>query len=86
MSQCSSARRRASPHNISLRAMVAQALIASSLLMLLVLVLRDPVRRAFGPSVAYALWALPVLRLFLPPLPGDWRLSQLIAPAVSGKK
>ncbi|WP_066482104.1 MULTISPECIES: M56 family metallopeptidase [unclassified Sphingomonas] len=65
-------------------AWIVEALIASSLLMLLVLVLRDPVRRAFGPSVAYALWALPVLRLFLPPLPGDWRLSQLIAPAVSG--
>ena len=46
-----------------------EALIASTLLMLLVLVLRAPVRRAFGPDVAYALWLLPVLRLMLPPLP-----------------
>lgn len=64
-------------------AWIVEALIASSLLMLLVLLLREPVRRAFGPSVAYALWALPVLRLFLPPLPGDWRLTRLIEPAVA---
>ena len=46
-----------------------EALIASTLLMLLVLALRGTVRRAFGPDVAYALWLLPVLRLMLPPLP-----------------
>ncbi|HVI97624.1 MAG TPA: M56 family metallopeptidase [Sphingomonas sp.] len=51
----------------------AEALIASTLLMLLVLALRGPVRRQFGSQVAYALWALPVLRLLLPPLPADWR-------------
>lgn len=49
-----------------------EALIASTVLMLLVLVLRRPVRRAFGPDVAYALWLLPVLRLLLPPLPQGW--------------
>ncbi|WP_237438191.1 M56 family metallopeptidase [Alteraurantiacibacter buctensis] len=37
-------------------------------LIALVLVLRRPVARHFGPQVAYALWALPLLRLLLPPL------------------
>ena len=52
-----------------------EALIASTLLMLLVLVLRAPVRRVFGAGVAYALWLLPVVRLLLPPLPADWQPS-----------
>jgi len=46
-----------------------EALAGSALLMALVMAIRGPVRRAFGPDVAYALWALPVLRLCLPPLP-----------------
>ena len=46
-----------------------EALIASAALMVAVLLLRGPVRRSFGPDVAYALWLLPVLRLLLPPLP-----------------
>ncbi|MGP7795167.1 M56 family metallopeptidase [Sphingomonas sp. CLY1604] len=50
-----------------------EALIASTLLMGLVLLLRRPVRNQFGPQVAYALWALPVMRLVLPPLPDAWR-------------
>jgi beta-lactamase regulating signal transducer with metallopeptidase domain len=37
-------------------------------LIALVLVLRRPVARHFGPATAYALWALPLLRLVLPPL------------------
>lgn len=52
---------------------LVEALIASTLLMALVLLVRRPVRRAFGPQVGYALWALPVLRLVLPPLPAAWR-------------
>ncbi|OYY91473.1 MAG: hypothetical protein B7Y45_02605 [Sphingomonas sp. 28-66-16] len=63
-------------------AWLIETLLATSLLMVAVLVLRKPVRETFGPSLAYALWALPVLRLCLPPLPGDWRLSALVAPAV----
>ncbi len=59
-----------------------ETLMATTLLMLAVLLLRNPVRRAFGPAVAYALWALPVLRLGLPPLPGDWRLSGLLTPLI----
>jgi beta-lactamase regulating signal transducer with metallopeptidase domain len=46
-----------------------EALLASTLLMAVVLVIRTPVRRQFGPGIAYALWALPVIRLLLPPLP-----------------
>jgi len=46
-----------------------EALVASALLMAVVLVIRAPVRRQFGPGIAYALWALPAIRLLLPPLP-----------------
>lgn len=46
-----------------------EAMIASTLLMALVLLARRHVRQAFGPQIAYALWALPLLRLILPPLP-----------------
>lgn len=49
-----------------------EAMVASSVLMVVVLLLREPVRRMFGANVAYALWALPVLRLALPPLPLEW--------------
>ncbi len=51
----------------------AEALIASTLLMLLVMALRGPVRRAFGSGAAYALWLLPAARLMLPPLPALWQ-------------
>ena len=54
-----------------------EALAASAALMLAVLVVRRPARRAFGPELSYALWAIPVLRLMLPPLPDAWRLSAL---------
>ena len=48
------------------------AVTASFLLMLVVLVLRRPVTRLFGPGVAYALWLLPALRMMLPALPASW--------------
>ncbi|MDO7841037.1 M56 family metallopeptidase [Sphingomonas immobilis] len=54
-----------------------EALLASAALMLLVLAIRRPVRKMFGPDVAYALWALPVLRLCLPPLPQEWRQAAI---------
>lgn len=53
-------------------ALAVEALAASTALMLLVLALRGPVRRAFGAELAYLLWLLPVLRLVLPPLPSGW--------------
>ncbi|MGH6787257.1 MAG: M56 family metallopeptidase [Novosphingobium sp.] len=43
-------------------------LLVTGALIALVLVLRRPVGRMFGPGLAYALWALPLLRLALPPL------------------
>lgn len=41
-------------------------LLATSGLILLVLLLREPVRRRFGAGVAYGLWLLPVARLLMP--------------------
>lgn len=41
-------------------------LIATSGLMVLVLFIRNPIRHAFGSSVAYALWLFPAARAFLP--------------------
>lgn len=47
------------------------ALLGSSALMLLVLAVRAPVRRLIGPRLGYVLWALPVVRMFVPSLPAD---------------
>lgn len=47
----------------------AATLAASTALLLLVLAIRAPVRRWLGPRLGYMLWALPALRLVLPPLP-----------------
>jgi beta-lactamase regulating signal transducer with metallopeptidase domain len=41
-------------------------LLATTALMALVLVLREPVRRRFGSAVAYALWLIPAARLLMP--------------------
>ena len=43
-------------------------LIATSGLILLVLLVREPVRRRFGSRVAYGLWLLPTARLLMPTL------------------
>jgi beta-lactamase regulating signal transducer with metallopeptidase domain len=50
-----------------------ETIAATTLLMVLVLMLRGPVARRFGPQAAYALWALPALRMILPPIPDAWR-------------
>jgi beta-lactamase regulating signal transducer with metallopeptidase domain len=47
---------------------LTDTLIATGALIAAVLVLRRPVSRWFGPGMAYALWALPLLRLIIPPL------------------
>jgi bla regulator protein BlaR1 len=60
-----------------------EALIASAVLMAIVLVVRGPVRRAFGPGIAYALWALPAIRLMLPPLPQFPAWRGTAAPALA---
>ncbi|HEY4070749.1 MAG TPA: M56 family metallopeptidase [Sphingomicrobium sp.] len=43
-------------------------LIATSALIVLVLLLREPVRKQFGSRVAYGLWFIPAARLFMPAL------------------
>ena len=45
-----------------------ETLLWTAVLIGLVLILRRPVARHFGPQMAYALWAIPMLRLILPPL------------------
>lgn len=47
---------------------LVDTLLVTGELIALVLVLRRPVARAFGPAMAYALWALPLLRLIIPPI------------------
>ena len=49
-------------------AWLTDTLLYSGLLIALVLLVRRPVARWFGPKLAYALWALPALRLVLPPI------------------
>lgn len=48
---------------------LSDTLLATTLLCALVLVIRRPVARWFGPQLAYSLWAIPALRMILPPLP-----------------
>lgn len=47
---------------------LVDTLLVTGLLIALVLLVRGPVARLFGPGLAYALWVLPVLRLLVPPL------------------
>ncbi|MBX3593821.1 M56 family metallopeptidase [Sphingomonas sp.] len=61
-------------------AWLVETFVATTLLMLVVLLVRRPVARQFGPNIAYALWLLPVIRMVMPPLPGTWRFTDLIAP------
>ena len=55
-----------------------ETLIATSLLMAAVLLLRNPVARLFGPRAAYALWLAPALRLLLPPMPEGGPIPEII--------
>ena len=59
---------------------LTDTLLATSGLILLVLLLREPVRRRFGPSVAYALWLLPAARLVMPSMT---RTVERVVPAAS---
>ena len=49
-------------------AWLTDTLVMTGALMALILLVRRPVGRWFGPGAAYALWALPMIRLLLPPL------------------
>ena len=50
---------------------LAETLIATTLLMALVMMVRQPVARWLGAGAAYMLWALPLARMVLPALPDD---------------
>lgn len=50
-------------------AWIIETLVATTLLLLAVLLLRSPVSRTLGPRLAYLLWLAPALRMVLPPLP-----------------
>ncbi len=45
---------------------IMDTMISMTLLMAFVLLIRKPVSHYFGPKIAYALWALPAARLFMP--------------------
>ncbi|HET9356423.1 MAG TPA: M56 family metallopeptidase [Sphingomicrobium sp.] len=49
-------------------AWLVDTLVATTLLMTLVLLVREPVRRRFGAGVAYGLWLIPAARLAMPTL------------------
>jgi beta-lactamase regulating signal transducer with metallopeptidase domain len=66
-------------------AWLIEALIASTLLMGFVLAVRKHVQRAVGAQLAYWLWALPALRMAMPPLPAEWR-EQTIAPIAAASE
>ncbi|WP_218667989.1 M56 family metallopeptidase, partial [Sphingopyxis sp. KK2] len=44
-------------------------LVTTAALVLVILLIRKPFARHFGPGLTYALWVVPALRLLLPPLP-----------------
>lgn len=49
-----------------------ESLLASTILCAIVLLIRRPVARLFGPHIAYGLWLIPALRMVMPPLPADF--------------
>ncbi|MEQ1551782.1 M56 family metallopeptidase [Sphingorhabdus sp.] len=58
---------------------LSDTLLATSALLLLVLLIRTPVARHFGAGTAYFLWALPAARLFMPTLTQEVRAPALPA-------
>ncbi len=67
--------------SIDLQSFAFETIAWTGALIALVLVLRRPVSRHFGAQAAYALWALPFLRLLMPPIV----LPAEIAPPVDRK-
>jgi beta-lactamase regulating signal transducer with metallopeptidase domain len=53
---------------------LVQTSLAVSVLIGLVLLIRRPFAKAFGQKTAYVLWAIPMARLVMPPVPADWTL------------
>jgi beta-lactamase regulating signal transducer with metallopeptidase domain len=62
-------------------AWLVDTLVATSVLMVLVLLVREPVRRQFGPAVAYGLWLIPALRMVMPSL--TWTVERTVPAAGS---
>ncbi len=64
-------------------AFLLDTLVWTGLLIVALLILRRPVTRWLGAPTAYALWALPVVRLFLPPieLPAWFAPAETMTPA-----
>jgi beta-lactamase regulating signal transducer with metallopeptidase domain len=62
-------------------AWLTDTLVMTGTIMMLILLVREQVGRWFGPGAAYALWALPMIRLFLPPLvlPESFSLTRAAA-------
>ena len=58
-----------------------QTSLAVTLLIALVLVVRRPFARHFGAKAAYALWLVPLARLFMPPLPANMSFFGALGPA-----
>ena len=58
----------------ALTSWVIQTGLMVSLLIIVILLIRRPFARTFGANAAYALWSLPLIRLFLPglELPRSW--------------
>lgn len=63
----------------TLQSWVLQTGLVVSLLIVVILIIRRPFARMFGANAAYALWSLPLIRLFLPGLsvPQNWLPSHL---------
>lgn len=60
---------------------LVDTLIATSVLMLIVLLIREPVRRQFGAGVAYALWLIPAARVAMPTLTSTVEREVEMSPA-----
>lgn len=67
--------------SLSVQTWLVDTLLWTGVLMALVMVLRRPVSRGFGPGLAYALWLLPLLRMVMPPL--TLPVTQAQAPAAA---
>jgi len=63
-------------------AFLTDTLVWTGALLALVLLIRRPVAALFGPRAAYALWALPMARLLLPPLVLPAWMAPAAEPAV----